>query len=123
MLTLNLKKPKIKLKIFTIAALCAGLLMGIVASPTQATGLALDKKVTKKQTSAASSITAPTFSTNVGNQLFLAFVAVDGPGGTGTQTISSVTGGGLTWTLRKRANGPGSGTAEIWQAVATTPKS
>ncbi len=34
-----------------------------------------------------------------------------------SQSISSVTGGGLTWTLRKRANTQ-AGTAEIWQAVA-----
>src|SRR5262249_60094339 len=42
----------------------------------------------------------------------------DGPGGGSSQTISSVTGGGLTWTLRPRANSR-PGTAEIWQAVAS----
>lgn len=111
------------LRIAIISLLCAGLVMGAMMPSAQAAGLALDQKVTKKQTSASSSITTPKFSTAVGNELFLAFVAVDGPGGSGTQTISSVTGAGLTWTLRKRANAPGTGTSEIWQAVATTPKS
>lgn len=123
MLTINVLKRKMGLKFAIIGLLCAGLMVGIMMPSAQAAGLALDQKVTKKQTSASSSITAPKFNTTVGNELFLAFVAVDGPGGSGTQTISSVTGGGLTWTLRKRANAPGTGTSEIWQAVATTPKS
>src|SRR5262249_43823028 len=37
----------------------------------------------------------------------------------GTQTITGISGGGLTWTLRKRANAQ-AGTAEIWQASAPT---
>ncbi|HET9411235.1 MAG TPA: Ig-like domain-containing protein, partial [Candidatus Saccharimonadales bacterium] len=123
MLKLKSLKSKLGLKLAIISMLCVGLVAGLTVPPAQATGLQLDKKVTKKQTTAASSITAPTFSTTTGNQLFLAFIAVDGPAGTGTQNISSVTGGGLTWTLRKRANAPGSGSSEIWQAVATTAKS
>lgn len=123
MLKIKLVKSKIGLKLAIVGVLCAGLIANLVAPPAQAMGLQLDKKVTKKQTTAASSITAPTFSTATGSQLFLAFVAVDGPGGTGVQTVSSVTGGGLTWTLRKRANAPGSGSSEIWQAVATSAKS
>src|SRR5690349_9687808 len=123
MLKINAKKSRFKLSLLVITILCMGLIAGMLVPSAQATGLTLDKKVTKKQMSAASSITAPTFSTTTGNQLFLAFVAVDGPGGSGVQTISSVSGGGLTWTLRKRANASGSGTSEIWQAVASTPKS
>jgi hypothetical protein len=46
----------------------------------------------------------------------LAFIGSDGPK-SGVQSISGVSGGGLTWTLRRRANAQ-AGTAEIWQAVA-----
>ena len=123
MLKVKSIKSKMGLKLAIVGMLCVGLVASLVVPSAQAAGLQLDQKVTKKQTTAASSITAPTFSTTTGNQLFLAFIAVDGPAGTGTQTISSVTGGGLTWTLRKRANAPGSGSSEIWQAIATTAKS
>jgi hypothetical protein len=47
----------------------------------------------------------------------VAFITSDGPQ-VGAQSISSVTGGGLTWSLRKRANSQ-SGTAEIWTAAAS----
>src|ERR1700759_3288333 len=38
------------------------------------------------------------------------------------QTITSLTGDSLKWTLMERANAT-SGTAEVWQAVATAPVS
>jgi hypothetical protein len=53
------------------------------------------------------------------NELLLAFVSSDGSSGA---QIASVSGGGLTWTLRQRSNGQ-PGTAEIWQAVAPAPLS
>jgi hypothetical protein len=46
-------------------------------------------------------------------------IASDGPNSAGSQTIAGLSGGGLTWTLRRRANTQ-AGTAEIWQAVAPT---
>ncbi|GAA2143081.1 hypothetical protein GCM10009825_33010 [Arthrobacter humicola] len=49
----------------------------------------------------------------------IAFVSADGPAVTGSQQFTSVTGGGLTWRLRKRTNVQ-YGTAEIWQAVASS---
>jgi chitodextrinase len=79
--------------------------------------LAIDVQVSTHTTSAATTITSPTFSTKQANEILEAFVATDGPGSGSAQTISSVTGGGLTWTLRSRANSR-PGTAEIWQAVA-----
>jgi hypothetical protein len=86
-----------------------------VATPS----LTLDAQVTTRQSSAGSTIASPPVSTNASNDLLLAFISSDGPSG-GGQTISGVTGGGLTWTLRARANGQ-PGTAEVWQAVAPTP--
>ena len=78
---------------------------------------AIDAQVSTHTTSAATTITSPTFSTKQANELLEAFIATDGPASGSSQTISSVTGGGLTWTLRSRANSR-PGTAEIWQAVA-----
>src|SRR4030095_3948685 len=84
---------------------------------SQAIGVAIDQNVTTKQTQSRTSVDSPRFSTAQPNELLLAFVAADGPGNS-TQSISSVTGGGLTWSLRQRTNAQ-PGTAEIWQAVAT----
>jgi hypothetical protein len=80
-----------------------------------AAALALDKVVTTKQTVGSQTVTSPTFATSAPNELFVAFIASDGP--TTTQTFYSVTGGGLTWTLRMRINAQ-RGTAEIWTATA-----
>jgi fibronectin type 3 domain-containing protein len=82
--------------------------------------LALDKAVTTRQSSAAATISAPTLTTSGPNELLLAFIGSDGPNSASSQSISGVSGGGLTWTLRRRANAQ-AGTAEIWQAVASAP--
>jgi fibronectin type 3 domain-containing protein len=79
------------------------------------TALAVDTQAVTHQTSAATTISSPAVSTSGSNELLLAFIASDGP--IGSQTISGVSGGGLTWRLRQRTNGQ-AGTAEIWQAVA-----
>ncbi len=79
--------------------------------------LAIDVLVSTHPSSAAPTITSPAFSTKQANELLEAFIATDGPGSGSSQTIASVAGGGLTWTLRSRAN-TRPGTAEIWQAVA-----
>jgi hypothetical protein len=78
--------------------------------------LAVDQVVTTHQSSPASSISSPSFSTTAPGERLLAFISSDGP--PGTQSFSSVTGGGLTWQLRSRSNTQ-PGTAEIWQANAT----
>src|SRR5919205_1714268 len=86
--------------------------------PVMAAGsLATDKVVSAHQTSNSTSVTSPAFSTSQAGELLVAFVASDGPSTTGAQTFSTVTGGGLTWRLRQRAN-PQNGTSELWQAVA-----
>jgi hypothetical protein len=52
------------------------------------------------------------------NQLIVVFVASDGPP-TAAQSVSSLTGGGLQWTLAARANGQ-PGDAEIWYTMPTS---
>lgn len=66
---------------------------------------------------ASSSITSGALSTKNANDLLVAFIASDGPNANNGQSTSSVTGGGLTWKLRQRANAQ-PGTAEIWEAAA-----
>jgi len=82
----------------------------------QTVGLSLDKTVSTHQSTSSTTISSPSFSTVQTNELLLAYVTSDGSSG---QTFSSVSGGGLLWTLRQRTNAQG-GTAEVWQAVAPT---
>jgi fibronectin type 3 domain-containing protein len=82
--------------------------------------LAVDKMATTHPTTSATTVTSPSFTTTQGNELLLAFVNADGPNSSGSQNVQSVTGGGLTWTLRVRANGQ-AGDSEVWQAVAPGP--
>jgi hypothetical protein len=82
-------------------------------------GADADTTVSADQTKAAGKFTAPAITTAGGNELLLAFVEADGPQNP-TQAVTSVTGGGLQWTLTKRVNDT-LGTAEVWQAFATAP--
>ncbi|MGH2974199.1 MAG: Ig-like domain-containing protein [Solirubrobacterales bacterium] len=79
--------------------------------------LALDATVSTRQSTGGSTISAPALTTAGPDELLLAFVSSDGPNSSGSQSIAGVSGGGLTWTLRRRANAQ-PGTAEIWQAAA-----
>jgi hypothetical protein len=90
-------------------------------NPIVSTGLAIDAQVFKDQTTAKTSVATSAFSTTASNELLLAFVATDFTSGTNT-TVTSITGGGLTWTLVLRSNKQ-SGTSEIWRAFASTPLS
>ncbi|HSS05201.1 MAG TPA: galactose oxidase-like domain-containing protein [Solirubrobacterales bacterium] len=87
------------------------------AGSASAAGVAVDKTVTTHQASASGTIASPAFSTAAPGELLLAFITSDGPSTGGSQTFSKVTGGGLTWRLRRRANTQ-AGTAEIWAANA-----
>jgi chitodextrinase len=80
----------------------------------------VDKLVIAHQGTAASTVRAAGLTTTGSNQLILAFISSDGRSGSGTESIKSVSGGGLTWTLRRRTNAQ-AGTAEIWQAVSPHP--
>lgn len=78
----------------------------------------VDVSVSADQKQAAGKIASPQLTTSAAERLLVAFVTVDGPPSS-TQKVSSVTGGGLTWTLVSRSNSTW-GTAEIWQAHATS---
>jgi hypothetical protein len=88
-------------------------------TPTTTPALAIDNVVSAHQNSGATSITSPAFSTSTPGEQLLALIASDGPPG-GSQSFSSVNGGGLTWRLRRQTNTQ-PGTSEIWQAVAPSP--
>jgi hypothetical protein len=68
-------------------------------------------------TDGSGAMTSPSLTTSAANELLVAFVASDGPGGSGAQTFT-VTGAGLTWTLAKRSNTQ-FGDSEVWWARAS----
>ena len=88
------------------------------SAAAQAPGLVVDRQVATHQSAASSSISSPPMTTSLAGELILAFIMSDGSPTT-KQSFSSVTGGGLSWSLRKRSNAR-NGTSEIWQAVAPT---
>jgi len=90
----------------------------VTVSNSAARRVTLDKGATTHQSSSSSSISAPALTTAQANELLVAFITSDGPR-VGVQSISGVTGGGLTWNLSKRVNSQ-SGTAEIWTAAASS---
>ena len=78
---------------------------------------AADQVASANETARASKIVSPAVTTRASNELVVAFISADGPAHQ-SQRISSVSGGGLTWTLAARSNRE-QGTSEIWQAHAT----
>jgi fibronectin type 3 domain-containing protein len=118
-----MKRNTKSLKVGLLGLVCAFLLvLGLQFLPNEthaANQLSIDKVVTKNQTTSATSITTASFTTFQANELLVAFVMADGPSTSGGQTVTGITGGGLTWTLRQRANTQ-AGTSEIWQAVASS---
>jgi hypothetical protein len=88
-----------------------------VSTACSATAPTVDVQVSGDQTQRTSKLTAPKLTTAGGGELILAFVSGDGPASP-TQTVSKLTGGGLTWTLAVRSN-KSWGTTEVWQAQAT----
>src|SRR6478609_11972523 len=98
------------------------LLLGVVVlsdgGQARAATLSADVLVTT-HAAPSTSVTSPAFTTTQPGELLVAFVSADGPSASGTQTVTTVTGAGVTWRLRQRTNGR-AGTAEIWTAVAPT---
>ena len=82
---------------------------------TSAAQLTIDRTATTNRSGTGANITSPAFSTTAANELLLAFVSADA--NSGTTTVTSVTGAGLTWSLVQRTNAQ-LGTAEIWRAFA-----
>jgi Domain of unknown function (DUF1929)/Bacterial Ig domain/Carboxypeptidase regulatory-like domain/Kelch motif len=83
--------------------------------------ISADSQVSVDSTAASTTVKSPLFSTTGVNELLLAFIATDYLTGPNT-TVTSVTGGGLTWVMAVRANGQ-SGTSEIWRAFSQVPLS
>lgn len=94
----------------------AALVPLLAPQAASAAGITIDGSARTHQGSTSSSITSGTLTTTQSGDLIVAFLASDGPG-TGTQSYTGVTGGGLTWKLVRRVNAQ-PGTAEIWEAVA-----
>jgi RHS repeat-associated protein len=82
-------------------------------------GLSIDQVVSAQGNTNAGSVATATFSTNSANEVLVAFIASAQNQTGGVSSISSVTGGGLSWVLAERSNASG-GTAEIWRAFAPT---
>jgi hypothetical protein len=100
-------------------AVCGGYIIdrSFAASSTPT----VDFQISKHQSSDSRTIASGKFSTSQSNELLEAFIDSNGPGSkTRQESFQTVTGGGLTWTLRVRSNTQ-SGDAEIWQAVAAKP--
>jgi N,N-dimethylformamidase beta subunit-like protein/Big-like domain-containing protein len=88
----------------------------VTVSNTTPTGLSIDTNVFGDQPLATrNSVTTAAFSTTSTNQLLLALIGADDS--SAGNTVTSVTGGGLTWALVLRTN-TRRGTAEIWRAFA-----
>ena len=81
--------------------------------------IGIDQTISTDQATPSTTVTTPSFATNSGNQLLLAFISADNVTTTKT-TVTNVTGGGLTWVLVRRTNAR-RGTAEIWRAFASAP--
>jgi hypothetical protein len=78
----------------------------------------LDGTAATGQASTTNTLTA-TLTTANANDIIVVMVGVEL--GTGAPTVSSVSGGGLTWTRRSQAIGNSSVTLEVWYAVAASP--
>lgn len=92
---------------------------GQAASPSNS--ISIDASASGDRSSNSRTVTTPSFSTVVGNELLLAFIASDSQSRYNT-TVTGVSGAGLTWVLVVRTNRQG-GTAEIWRAFASAPLS
>jgi hypothetical protein len=92
----------------------------IATVPSGVRTITVDKIVSAHQSAASTTVAASGITTIGSNELVLAFLSSDGPSGASTASFSSVSGGGLTWSLRQRSNAQ-AGTAEIWQAIAPAP--
>ena len=79
------------------------------------TALAIDTAVSTDRSTSATTIATPAFSTHATNELLLAFVSADDV--SAGNTVTGVSGGGLTWQLVARTNVQ-RGTAEVWRAFS-----
>ena len=106
------KKP------FTLprVVLLAALLVLLAVVPAMG-AVGIDVIAAGDGTASSTTVNTSAFATNSANELLLAFVSADYLSGANT-TVSSISGGSLTWVLVKRTNTQ-SGTSEIWRAFST----
>src|ERR1041384_7502749 len=88
-----------------------------VIVPRPASTITLDVTAFGDGSTASTTVQTSAFSTTASNELLLAYISADSV--SGANTVTAVSGGGLTWTLVKRTNNQG-GDAEIWRAFATS---
>jgi hypothetical protein len=93
----------------------------VTLSITPNPGNLVDAQAFGDQGTPSTTVTTNSFSTTTGGELLLAFIATDAPSGPNT-TVTSVSGGGLTWSPVIRTNAQ-SGTSEIWRTLAASPLS
>jgi hypothetical protein len=85
----------------------------VTGPPVKIGSIAVDHRATANGNG---SVSVAGFSTGARGEVLLAFVGSDGPL---TGQTATVTGGGLTWKLVRRANGNG-GDTEVWSATANS---
>ena len=90
-----------------------------VPAPASGIGVTLDRSV-KGNYGPWQALVSPKLSTTNTNELLVAYVSTDGPGMPSAQSVTSVSGGGLTWS-RAVASSSQPGDAEIWTAWSTYP--
>lgn len=87
-----------------------------VSSPATPSVLTIDTVSSADRSSSGTQSSTAQFSTTGANELLLAFISTDSSP-SGGNTVTSVSGAGLTWQLVARANNV-PGDAEIWRAFA-----
>src|ERR1700730_4229088 len=102
---------------FSFKLLSFAVLLVLFVDPHLWGAVGVDVTVSGDGAASATTVSTPLFSTNLPNEVLLAFVSTDYISGTNT-TVKSISGGALTWVLVKRNNDQ-SGTAEIWRAYAS----
>lgn len=104
--------------VLTLSFIWTAVVVLLPSAASAAPALSIDRQVVAHQATASTTISSPGLTTTQAGDVILAFISSDGSRTT-RQTFASVTGGGLSWTLRTRSNAQ-RGTSEIWQAVAPT---
>ena len=112
-------KDKNLFTLYKVVLLAAIFLLLAVVPAMGAVGI--DVTVSGDGTAASTTVSTPVFATSSTNELLLAFVSTDYLSGANT-TVSSISGGSLTWVLVKRSNTQ-SGSSEIWRAFSNNPLS
>jgi len=105
---------------YTVTASVSGVATAASFSLTNTGGasIAIDVTTSTDRSTSSKTIASSAFSTSSTNELLLAFISTDAPSSGTKVSVSSISGGSLTWTLVQRTNAQ-AGTAEIWRAFAT----